>query len=102
MTLSSFLETAHGRSDLTLRTPFINIPMPLSPDWSGAVAGYAILGGSLLGVAASFNLYMTGRITGISGIFGRLLNAAPDWRWRAAFLAGLLVVGVVAQLRIMF
>jgi hypothetical protein len=39
--------------------------MPLSPDWNGTVAGYAALGGSLLGVTASVNLLLSGRITGI-------------------------------------
>ena len=52
-------------------------------------------GGALIGASAALLLLANGRIAGISGILGGLLDgllgpAARDWAWRAAFLAGLL------------
>ncbi len=56
----------------------------------------ALLGGAIIGVAASILLLFHGRIAGISGIFGGLLVPnAPDARWRALFVGGLLTGGVV-------
>lgn len=56
----------------------------------------ALLGGAIIGVAASILLLFHGRIAGISGIFGGLLvPKAPDARWRALFVGGLLAGGVV-------
>ncbi len=59
-------------------------------------AGSAILGGGLIGMSASLLLIFEGRIAGISGIVGGLVG--PRWSdvtWRLAFIAGLLVGGVV-------
>lgn len=54
----------------------------------------ALLGGALIGLAAVFLMAMHGRIAGISGITGGLLqNTAGDRGWRWLFLAGL-VAGV--------
>ena len=56
----------------------------------------ALIGGALIGVAASIVLVFNGRIAGISGIIGGLLR--PSWAelgWRLAFVAGLLGGGVV-------
>jgi uncharacterized protein len=56
----------------------------------------AIVGGSLIGVAAGGMLLGLGRIAGVSGIAaGALVPARGDWAWRALFLAGLVVGGVV-------
>ncbi len=50
----------------------------------------ALLGGSLIGLAAVFLLLTDGRIAGISGIVGGLLvRGVRDTGWRFAFLAGL-------------
>jgi uncharacterized membrane protein YedE/YeeE len=50
----------------------------------------ALLGGLLIGVAASLLLLLNGRIAGISGIAGGLLRAgAGDRTWRLLFLLGL-------------
>lgn len=59
-----------------------------------------LLGGALIGAAASLMLLASGRVAGISGIFGGLLEPRPgDVGWRTAFVAGLLVAGAVgAQL----
>ncbi|MDJ0949549.1 MAG: YeeE/YedE family protein [Alphaproteobacteria bacterium] len=50
----------------------------------------ALIGGLLIGVAASMLLLLNGRIAGISGIAGGLLSPARgDVAWRLLFLAGL-------------
>ena len=54
----------------------------------------AIDGGVLIGVAATMMLLFNGRVTGISGIVGGLLNpVSKDKSWRILFLLGLLVGG---------
>ena len=59
----------------------------------------ATLGGLLIGLSASMLLLGEGRIAGITGIFDGLLHpSGRDWRWRAAFVAGLLVMGTLASL----
>ncbi len=56
----------------------------------------ALAGGIMIGVSASVLLLVTGRIAGISGIAGGLVQPARhDALWRLLFLAGL-VVGVLA------
>lgn len=50
------------------------------------------LGGLLIGLAVTMLLLLNGRIAGVSGIFGGLLNTRGRERgWRAAFVAGLLI-----------
>ena len=47
--------------------------------------------GALIGLAAALLMLLTGRIAGISGIFGGLLTPnASDRGWRIAFIAGLI------------
>ncbi len=63
----------------------------------------ALVGGAMIGTSAALFLILIGRIAGISGILGGLLAPKPgETRWRAAFLAGLvlapLVYGLVASL----
>jgi uncharacterized membrane protein YedE/YeeE len=59
----------------------------------------ALAGGALIGLAASLLLVAAGRVAGISGITGGLLfPARGDVRWRALFLLGLVVAGIVAAL----
>jgi uncharacterized protein len=56
----------------------------------------SLLGGALIGLAASILLLGSGRIAGISGIAGNLvLGSAPDRLWRGAFVLGLLMTGLV-------
>jgi len=51
----------------------------------------AAAGGALIGLAVVLLMLLTGRIAGISGIFGAVLRPeAPDKAWRLAFLAGLI------------
>lgn len=58
----------------------------------------AVLGGLLIGVAATLMLWTSGRIAGISGILtGVLIPNKTDTPWKAIFLAGLLLgpLGVI-------
>ncbi|HEX7790521.1 MAG TPA: YeeE/YedE thiosulfate transporter family protein [Afipia sp.] len=57
-----------------------------------------ILGGALIGFSAAMLTLLTGRIAGISGIFGGLLApAANDRGWRIAFIAGLIAASLIAS-----
>lgn len=59
----------------------------------------SLAGGALIGLAASILLYTNGRIAGISGVFSGLLRPkGGDIGWRAAFVAGLLLAGVLFAL----
>jgi uncharacterized protein len=50
-----------------------------------------LIGGILIGLASLLATVLTGKIPGISGVFGRLLvRATPDKPWRAVFLLGLI------------
>ena len=55
----------------------------------------AVAGGVLIGLSASLLLLMHGRIAGISGILGSVLNGEREGLdWRLTFLAGLVVSGL--------
>ncbi len=50
-----------------------------------------LIGGILIGLASLLATVLSGKIPGISGVFGRLLvPATPDKGWRAVFLLGLM------------
>lgn len=52
---------------------------------------HALIGGILIGIASLTAAVLTGKVPGISGVFGRLLvPATPDKLWRVVFLAGLI------------
>jgi uncharacterized membrane protein YedE/YeeE len=58
----------------------------------------SLLGGALIGLAASALLALDGKVAGISGIVGGLLRPARgDAGWRAAFVGGLLAGGVALR-----
>lgn len=66
----------------------------------------ALIGGALIGLAASALYAATGRIAGISGIAGGLLRAGrTDAAWRLLFVAGLVVgagaTGLVAGMPVL-
>lgn len=66
----------------------MNLPL----DWIRALEG-----GALIGLSASLMLAFNGRVAGVSGMVGGLLQPSPgEWSWRALFLAGLAVGGLVA------
>ena len=57
------------------------------------------VGGLLIGLAVALMLLLNGRVAGISGVLGGLLTLRTgDKIWRAAFVAGLVPVAVVAPL----
>lgn len=59
-------------------------------DWNAFTPWPAVIGGALIGAAAFMFLLFNGRIAGVSGIVGGLLNGRPgDRAWRLAFVAGL-------------
>jgi uncharacterized protein len=52
---------------------------------------HALIGGILIGFASLIATVLSGKIPGISGVFGRLLiPATPDKKWRFLFLLGLI------------
>jgi uncharacterized protein len=51
----------------------------------------AAIGGALIGLAATLLMLLTGRIAGIAGIFGDLVDlSGGDRVWRLAFVLGLI------------
>src|SRR4030088_417958 len=57
----------------------------------------AAIGGGLIGLSAVLLMLLTGRIAGISGIFGGLLDfRSEDKDWRIAFIAGLILAPLIA------
>jgi uncharacterized protein len=57
----------------------------------------ALTGGALIGLAAAGMWWLLGRLAGVSGILGTaLISRGADFAWRAAFIAGLFLSGVVA------
>jgi uncharacterized protein len=52
------------------------------------------LGGALIGLSAAVMLAFNGRIAGISGILGGLLELGEGWTWRGLFVVGMLLGGV--------
>lgn len=56
---------------------------------------YQVLGGVIIGLAATMMLLFNGRVTGISGIVSGVLNKNTfDKSWRILFLVGLILGGV--------
>lgn len=56
----------------------------------------ALVGGLLIGGSAALFLSLTGRVAGISGILGGLLEPARnEVGWRLAFVAGLLLAPLI-------
>jgi uncharacterized membrane protein YedE/YeeE len=59
---------------------------------------HALLGGALIGLASATLLLTHGRIAGISGVTGSLLQPTTrDRGWRYAFLGGLVMSGLIAN-----
>ena len=58
----------------------------------------AAIGGALIGLSAALLMLLTGRIAGISGIFGGCLGVGiHDKAWRSAFIAGLILAPLTAS-----
>lgn len=59
-------------------------------DWAHFTPWASLAGGILIGLAAAIFLLLNGRIAGISGILGGLLQRPHgDMAWRIAFVSGL-------------
>ncbi|MFL5271179.1 MAG: YeeE/YedE family protein [Anaeromyxobacteraceae bacterium] len=57
-----------------------------------------LVGGVLIGAAATLLLLVNGRVAGVSGIAAGLLSPARgDWGWRAAFVGGLVAGGLLLR-----
>lgn len=54
----------------------------------------ALLGGSLIGIAAVALMALHGRIAGITGILTGVILPKGDWDWRIAFLLGAIAAPV--------
>jgi len=60
-------------------------------DWNSFTPATALIGGMLIGIAAAALVLLNGRIAGVSGIVGGLMQRGSAERaWRIAFLAGLI------------
>ncbi len=65
-------------------------------DWTNFTPWTALAGGALIGLVAALLFLALGRIAGISGILGSLLQEkSAEAGWRVAFLIGLLVAPAV-------
>ncbi|WP_288841491.1 YeeE/YedE family protein [uncultured Deefgea sp.] len=51
----------------------------------------SLAGGALIGLSAGLLILLAGKIAGIAGILGGLVNRSPDRTWRALFVLGLLI-----------
>ncbi|MGZ5038599.1 MAG: YeeE/YedE family protein [Usitatibacter sp.] len=68
-------------------------------DWAAFTPGSAVLGGLLIGAAATMFALLAGRIAGISGIVGGLLRPRRgDIAWRVAFVAGMLATPALYEM----
>ena len=71
--------------------------------WNAFTPGASLAGGILIGLAAALMVLLLGRITGISGMVGGLLQRsswqqASAWGWRLAFVLGLVAAPLLWQL----
>jgi len=58
----------------------------------------SLLGGALIGLSAVLLMALHGRIAGMTGILiGVIPPLSPEWRWRAAFLAGAVAAPLLYQ-----
>ncbi len=65
-------------------------------DWNAFTPWSALAGGVLIGLSAAMFVLLNGRIAGISGILGGLLNPKRgDLTWRVTFLIGLVGAPII-------
>lgn len=63
----------------------------MTVDWNSFTPWASLAGGAIIGIATAMFILINGRIAGISGILGGLLNPMRgDISWRVAFIAGLI------------
>jgi uncharacterized membrane protein YedE/YeeE len=65
----------------------------MTVDWAAFTPRTSLAGGAIIGLAAALFVLANGRIAGISGILGGLLqrDGRRDFGWRAAFVLGVVV-----------
>ena len=71
--------------------------------WNSFTPWSSLVGGMLIGLAAALLIVLLGRIAGISGIVGALLQrsswaSVANWGWRAAFVIGMVAAPLGWQL----
>ena len=71
--------------------------------WNEFTPWASLAGGLLIGLSAALLIALLGRVAGISGITGALLqmptwSAVKQWGWRLAFIAGMVAAPLVWQL----
>jgi hypothetical protein len=68
-------------------------------DWAHFTPFLSLIGGLIIGLAASLFVLLNGRVAGISGILGGLLRpVAGDASWRLAFVLGLVAAPLLYRL----
>ena len=67
-------------------------------DWYNFTPWTALAGGALIGLAASLFAVMNGRVAGISGLLGSLLERGEGLGKKALFLLGVLLAPLLWQL----
>jgi len=68
----------------------------MSIDWINFTPWSAAIGGAVIGLAAALLVLVNGRVAGISGIVGGMLQPSANYfAWRLAFVVGLLLAPVV-------
>ena len=76
--------------------------MSLIINWNDFTPISALIGGALIGISSVVLLAARGRILGISGIVGSLLqraNTPPDhYLWRILFICGILLAAVIGNI----
>ena len=70
--------------------------------WNEFTPWTSLAGGLLIGLSAALLIALLGRVAGISGITGALLqmptwSAVKQWGWRLAFIAGTVAAPLVWQ-----
>ena len=61
---------------------------------------HGLIGGMFIGTAAVILYWFNGRIMGVSGITSKLLGKPDkDFWWRLSFVLGLLLGGLIYQMR---
>jgi uncharacterized membrane protein YedE/YeeE len=70
-------------------------------DWASFTPGAALIGGFVIGIAASMLVLLNGRIAGIAGIIGGLLRPTTgEVGWRLAFVAGLVAAPILYSIAV--
>lgn len=68
-------------------------------DWAHFSPAIGFAGGAMIGLSAGLTILLIGRVAGISGVLGGLVQPRRgDWDWRVAFLLGLVAAPLMIGL----